>query len=90
MLDDGNGGSTLTFTAHDENGTAVAGLTDIQFVSSLAGSTISPVEEMPAGSGIYVAKLTSTTAGKATVVVQQGSVDIAGLTVQEVTFTHKA
>jgi hypothetical protein len=48
------------------------------------------VEEMPAGSGIYVAKLTSTTAGKATVVVQQGSVDIAGLTVQEVTFTHKA
>ncbi|HAV1601608.1 TPA: hypothetical protein JG832_002499 [Enterobacter hormaechei subsp. xiangfangensis] len=45
--------------------------------------------ETPANSGIYVAKLTSTAAGKATVKVQQGTTDIAGVATQDVTFTHK-
>ncbi|MEB2478194.1 invasin domain 3-containing protein [Citrobacter freundii] len=88
LLADGNGGSTLTFTAQDASGNPVTGLTDIGFASSLTGSTVSPspAVETPAGSGIYIAKLTSTAAGDATVSVTDKGTVIAGIATQKVTF----
>ncbi|HAT3959713.1 TPA: hypothetical protein I9Y37_001850 [Citrobacter freundii] len=88
LLDDGNGGSTLTFTAQDASGNPVTGLTDIGFASSLTGSTVSPnpAVETPAGSGIYIAKLTSTAAGDANVTVTNAGTAIAGIAPQKVTF----
>lgn len=88
LLDDGNGGSTLTFTAQDASGNPVTGLTDIGFASSLTGSTVSPspAVETPAGSGIYIAKLTSTAVGDSTVSVTDKGTVIAGIATQKVTF----
>lgn len=90
LYDDGNGGSVLTFTAKDSTGAIITGLTDITFASSMSGAVFAAVTEKPANSGIYIGKLTSTKAGGATVKVQKGGADIAGVASQTVTFTHKA
>ncbi|MCO5784705.1 Ig-like domain-containing protein, partial [Citrobacter meridianamericanus] len=67
----GTGGtSTVMLTLRDAKSNPVTGLTGVVFTitgSAAAGAALTPVTEAPAGSGIYTATLSGTTAGTVTV-----------------------
>ncbi|HHJ3135860.1 inverse autotransporter beta domain-containing protein [Citrobacter meridianamericanus] len=62
----GRDASTITLTLKNENGNAITGQV-VTFISSLGSSKFDGVMESPSGSGVYIAKLTGSTAGEARV-----------------------
>ncbi|MEB2723305.1 invasin domain 3-containing protein [Citrobacter braakii] len=77
------GQSTLTLTLKDTQDNPVTGLTDVALtVADVTGTTLSSVAETPAGSGIYMATLSGTTSGTATVTASNGSTGLSGLQTQ--------
>ncbi|HGY4723621.1 TPA: Ig-like domain-containing protein, partial [Citrobacter amalonaticus] len=78
-----NGTSLLTLTLKDAKGNLVTGLTDVAFtVAGVADTTLTAVTESPAGSGVYTATLSGTTAGTATVTASAGGAVLGGLQAQ--------
>ena len=77
IIADGKAISTLTLNANDDQGKPVSGLGDITLqVSGVSNTTVTPAKE--SGKGIYVATLSGTVAGVATVTpVLNGSAQTA-------------
>ncbi|MFS6817810.1 Ig-like domain-containing protein, partial [Citrobacter meridianamericanus] len=60
------GQATVTLTLKDAQDNPVTGLTDVVLtVAGVTGTTLTTVTESPAGSGVYTATLSGTTAGTA-------------------------
>ncbi|ENU2135023.1 Ig-like domain-containing protein [Salmonella enterica] len=71
--------STVTLTLKDTQDNLVTGLTDVNLtVAGVTGTTLTKVTESPAGSGVYTATLSGTTAGTATVTASAGGTVLSG------------
>ncbi|MEG1247742.1 MAG: invasin domain 3-containing protein [Citrobacter sp.] len=77
------GQSTVTLTLKDAQDNPVTGLTDVALsVAGVTGTTLTAVTESPAGSGVYTATLSGTTAGTATLTASAGGAALSGLQAQ--------